>query len=59
MTISGYARGHIVATGPQHTAGTSAPLILTHDPLSGIQSLNGATARLAISNHFVNLSLLP
>ena len=32
MTISGYAWGHIVATGPQQTAGTSAPLILTHDP---------------------------
>ncbi len=32
MTISGYAWGHIVATGPQQSAGTSAPLILTHDP---------------------------
>ena len=45
MTISGYAWGHIVATGPQQTAVTSAPLILTHDPSSDIQALNAFSKR--------------
>src|SRR6185437_16714418 len=41
MTISGYAWGHIVATGPWRKTGTSAPLILTHDPGNRRTAANG------------------
>src|SRR4029434_7175844 len=52
MTISGYAWGHIVATGPQLlSAGTSAPLILTHNLIQfDAKAVNDQQAALAVSS---------
>jgi hypothetical protein len=54
MTISGYAWGHIVATGPRSSetgsAGTSAPLILTHDPLLEHKSINESASGVRINS---------
>ena len=59
MTISGYAWGHIVATGPQLlSAGTSAPLILTHNLLQfDAKAVNDQQAALSVSAPTANGSV--